>query len=135
MKMPEVLLSNLRDMVFERNIEKVKSILELSPDEKLIPEEFVTLDEVNLIVLESLEEEDVNHIEESENILYSISLSASTLKSIFYKIKTRIFTNYMSKLVSRGFFECAFSEEDNDFIFSVSEKGKKHGIEKIPEWL
>ena len=53
MKMPEVLLSNLRDMVFERNIEKVKSILELSPDEKLIPEEFVTLDEVNLIVLES----------------------------------------------------------------------------------
>ncbi len=134
MKLPDVLLSNLRDMVFERNIEKIKSILKISPDE-LNPEDFVTLDEVNLIVLESLEEEDVKDIEESENILYSISLSASTLKSIFYKIKTRIYTNYMSKLVSRGFFECAFSEEDNDFIFSVSEKGKENGIEKIPEWL
>ena len=54
MKMPDVLLSNLRDMVFERNIEKIKSILEISPDE-LNPEDFVTLDEVNLIVLESLE--------------------------------------------------------------------------------
>ncbi len=134
MKLPDVLLSNLRDMVFERNIEKIKSILKISPDE-LNPEDFVTLDEVNLIVLESLEEEDVKDIEESEHILYSISLSANTLKSIFYKIKTRIFTNYMSKLVSRGYFECAFSEEDNDFIFSVSEKGKEHGIEKIPEWL
>lgn len=131
MKMPDILLSNLRDMVFEKNIEKIKAIKE--PEKELRPDDFITLGEVNLIILESLEEEDVQNFAENEQILFSISLSQNTLKNIFLAIKTRIFTNFMQQLVSGGFLECAFSDEKNDFIFLVSEKGEKSGIKEIPK--
>ena len=98
-------------------------------------EDFITLEEVNLIILESLSKDDIQNHDDNENILFSISLSPKTLKSIFFAIKTRIFTNYMQQLVSEGFFECAFSDEDHDFVFSVSEKGREAGIEKIPNWF
>jgi predicted transcriptional regulator len=70
---------------------------------------------------------------ETKNIITDIvgentAISKSTIVEICGAVNARIFSNILSKLASEDLVECAFSDEENQFIFSVTEKGKERGI-------
>jgi hypothetical protein len=55
-------------------------------------------------------------------------VSKAQLIEICDSLNKRIYNNVLMKLSSEGFLDCAFSEEDESFVFKLSDKGIESGI-------
>lgn len=105
----------VRHFVFSTFIGNISKMLNTSPEQvSADKEKYITFVETRNIVMEFVGNETI--------------ISKESIVDICAAVNARIFSNVMSKLASEDLVECAFSDEDNQFIFAVTDKGKEKGI-------
>lgn len=111
----------VRHFVFSTFILAISKMLNISPEQASANKDaYITPVEVKNIVLEFVEDDN--------------KISKKNIVNVCSAVNSRIFSNILSKLASEDLVECAFSDDDNQFVFSLTEKGKEKGIQiQLPE--
>lgn len=105
--------NKIQDFVFGKTKNTISMMLNTT-SEFVDLNDYISLAETKMIVDEIMGE--------SENI------SKQQLIQVCDSLSKRIFNNVLMKLSSEGFLDCAFSEEDESFVFKLSDKGIESGI-------
>lgn len=110
----------VRHFVFSTFISVIAKMLNISPEQASANKDiYITPVEVKNIVQEFAKDN---------------TISKSCIVNVCGAVNSRIFSNILAKLASEDLVECAFSDEENQFIFSLTEKGKEKGIQiQLPE--
>jgi hypothetical protein len=69
----------------------------------------------------------------AEFVGYNTIISKENIVKICSSVNARIYSNILTILAAEDLVECAFSDEDNQFVFAVTEKGKQKGIQLVSE--
>ena len=111
----------VRHFIFSTFISTIAKVINTTPEQASANKDlYITFPEVKNIVLEFVGED--------------TTISKKDIVGICSAVNARIFSNILSKLASEGLVECAFSDEDNQFVFTLTDKGKEKGIQiNLPE--
>lgn len=107
--------NEIRDFVFEKSKSNIAIMLNLSESELESPEKYVSKNETKLIV-------DEYHKKHKLPFPQEVTLEVCNC------LKRRMFSNILSNLAASGLVDCAYSDEENDFIFKPTQKGVDKGI-------
>jgi predicted transcriptional regulator len=110
----------VRHFVFSTFISVIAKMLNISPEQASANKDiYITPVEVKNIVQEFTKDN---------------TISKSCIVNVCGAVNSRIFSNILAKLSLEDLVECAFSDEENQFVFSLTEKGKEKGIKiQLPE--
>ena len=110
----------VRHFVFSTFITTISKMLNTSPDQvSADKDKYITFLETKNILLDFVGQD--------------TTISKEKILEVCAAINSRIFSNILTKLASEDLVECAFSDEENQFVFAVTDKGKEKGIKLVSE--
>jgi len=110
----------VRHFVFSTFITTISKMLCTSPEQASADKDkYITFLETRNIV--------------AEFVGYNTIISKENIVKICSSVNARIYSNILTILAAEDLVECAFSDEDNQFVFAVTEKGKQKGVQLVSE--
>ena len=114
----EKFAKDMISVVFDDIKSKLSETLNEKED-KLNPTDFVAVSEAILIVEYIISKYNRNNYKKVSDKLAAL---------VCQDIHNRFFSNCLHQMTNGGYLDCAFCDQENAFIFQLTEKGKKMGM-------